>query len=111
MAFHIPLIAPLLKPVATRVAAKSVATLVLGTGMVISSFVLLIIMANKRGIFKNPDKVGVNCDTCKHFITLRKISHHFKPDIKTGDVLFIGSCPNCSEPLTVKEASISEVDK
>lgn len=111
MAIHIPLLAPLLKPVATRVATKGVATLLLGTGMVISSFVLLVFMANKRGIFRNPDKVGVNCDTCNHFISLRKISHHFKPDLKSGTVHFIGSCPNCSEPLTIKETAITEADK
>lgn len=110
MAFHIPLLAPLLKPVATRIAAKGVAPIIIGTGMVVSSFVILTFMAKKRGIFRNPDKVGAHCDACNQLITLRKISHHFKPDIKSGAVLFIGRCPHCSVPLTIRESSISEAD-
>ena len=75
-------------------------------GLIGFKLLLLIVLAQKRNIFRSPSEVGHACSHCCHFINLNEITRHFKASLVEKEFLFVGKCPSCGGVVALPDSSL-----
>lgn len=75
-------------------------------GLIGFKLLFLLVLANKRNVFKSPTQVGYACTHCRHFINLNEISRGFNARLVDKEFMFSGKCPSCGEIITIPDSSL-----
>lgn len=75
-------------------------------GLIGFKLLFLLVLAQKRNVFKSPTRVGVACTHCNHFINLNDISRGFNAKLADREFMFSGKCPSCNEILSIADSSL-----
>lgn len=75
-------------------------------GLIGFKLLLLIVLAQKRNIFRSPSEVGHACPQCGFFINLNDITRHFKASLVDKEFLFAGKCPACAKVVSLPDSSL-----
>jgi len=78
-------------------------------GLIGFNLLFLMVLAQKRNVFKSPTKVGSACPHCKHFINLNEISRAFTPRLIDKEFIFSGTCPSCNEIISIQDSHLKSV--
>ena len=80
-------------------------------GLIGFKLLFLLVLAQKRNVFKSPTQVGAACKYCKHFINLNDISRGFRAKLADREFMFSGKCPSCNEILSIADSSLKDRDQ
>ncbi|MEE4380224.1 MAG: hypothetical protein V2J55_22280 [Candidatus Competibacteraceae bacterium] len=75
-------------------------------GLIGFKLLFLLVLAHKRNVFKSPTQVGSACPHCGHFVNLNELSRAFHPRLVDKEFIFSGTCPSCSEILSIRDSSL-----
>lgn len=82
--------------------------LVKGTlaGLIGFKLLFLLVLAQKRNVFKSPTEVGYACPYCSRFINLNEITRGFNARMVDKEFMFSGKCPSCGDILSIPDSSL-----
>jgi hypothetical protein len=75
-------------------------------GLIGFKLLFLLVLANKRNLFKPPTQVGCPCNHCGHFINLNDVSRAFNAKLVDKEFMFTGKCPACNDILSIPDSSL-----
>lgn len=78
-------------------------------GLIGFKLLFLLVLAQRRNVFKSPSEVGSACPHCKHVINLNAISRVFTPRLIDKEFIFSGTCPSCNEIISIRDSQLKSV--
>lgn len=78
-------------------------------GLIGFKLLFLLVLAQKRNLFKSPSDVGGTCPRCRHFVNLNELSRAFHPRLVDKEFIFSGACPSCSEIISIRDSSLKSI--
>ena len=80
-------------------------------GLIGFKLLFLLMLAQKRNVFKSPTQVGSACPHCRHFINLNELSRAFNPRLIDKEFIFSGTCPSCKAVISIRDSSLKSISR